>query len=170
MLCGPRTWHGVLVVLAGVSALGGVQNGGFEVINTPEEFPPWQNEGAVIYPDAQLPNPMFCDPEPIVAPDGSSRFAGKVANWDNVEFWLGQIVDVYAPGGETLAVSLNAYYYLSSHQNETGHDEYNVRLYWEMGYKSDGSDPADMYDADTWMYLLPPPHYVDGTLTQAGGM
>jgi len=165
-----RPWFGMLcsvVPIVAAATWGHVRNGGFEVIVTPEQFPPWETDGAVIYPDAELPNPMFCG---IEAPDGSARFAGKVANYDTIDFWLGQIVDVDAPGGTRLTVRLNAYYYLASHQNETGHDEFNVRLTWEMGYRSDGADPQDMNDADTWMYLLPPPHWVDGSKSQDGAI
>ncbi len=130
-------------------------NGGFES----GTFDSWEKSGVPAEPEvySEASGPCY------VPSQEGTYYAGKFTESVSINAYVGRIIDVTEPGGGVLNVSAEAYYRIAGTDYIGGYphgDE--VHQVWEIGYNSDGSDPTDMNDADTWVTVAD----LDGTLTQ----
>jgi len=129
-------------------------NGGFET----GAWTPWEHSGS---PEEPQIYSQATDPCSVAAPEGT-YFAGKATEGIPMDIYIGRIVDVTEPGGDVLNVAAEAYYRINGVDYVGGYSHATeVRQVWEIGYNSDGSDPTNINDADTWVTLAD----LDGTLT-----
>ena len=102
------------------------------------------------------------NPYGLSAPDGS-HFAGRIStDWDDIDFTMGQVLEVpgYDPGAGGVDWSLSTYVQMHASQSSVPWPDV-VHQVWELGYNADGSLPIDVDDCDNWETLAD----VDGDFT-----
>ena len=91
-----------------------------------------------------------------------NHFAGKITSWMQMDFTLGQIIEVsdYAPCATEVDWELSAYVQLHS---RTGTAPYpgNVHQVWEIGWNNDGSAPANVNQCQVYRTVA----NIDATFT-----